>query len=120
MTTDLAALIDAKLIHGRRLRVVVRQATTFSDTYNVEGFKTRLFMRMGRLLMPAADAIVAVSDGVASDLRAQVPRAAGKVTTIYNPVVGPGLAEQAAAPVEHPWFGDGGEPVILAAGRLVG
>ena len=76
-------------------------------------------MRLARLLMPAADAIVAVSDGVASDLRAQVPRAAGKVTTIYNPVVAPGLSEQAAAPVEHAWFSNGGEPVILAAGRLV-
>ena len=119
LTTDLAALM-AKLTYGRRLRVVVRQATTFSDTFDVEAFKTRQFMRLARLLMPAADAIVAVSDGVACDLRAQVPRAAGKVTTIYNPVVGPGLSEQAAFPVEHPWFGDGGAPVILAAGRLSG
>ena len=35
LTTDLAALF-AKLVHGRRLRVVVRQATTFSDTFDVE------------------------------------------------------------------------------------
>ena len=54
-------------------------------------------MRLVKLLMPFADGIVAVSEGVASDLRAQVPRAASKVTTIYNPVVAPGLSEQAAA-----------------------
>ena len=60
-----------------------------------------------------------MSEGVASDLRIQVPRAASKVTTIYNPIVSPELTEQAAAPVEHPWFSDGGDPVILAAGRLV-
>ena len=119
LTTDLAALM-AKLVHGRRLRVVVRQATTFSDIYNGERFKTRLFMRLARLLMPAADAIVAVSDGVAADLRVQMPRAASKVTTIYNPVVGPEMAELAAAPVAHPWFAGDGATVILAAGRLSG
>lgn len=119
LTTDLGALL-AKLIHGRRLRVVVRQATTFSDTLSAVPFKTRQFMRLARLLMPAADAIVAVSEGVASDLREQVPRAAGKTITIHNPVVGPGLAEQAAEAVEHRWLVDGGEPVVLAAGRLSG
>ena len=67
--------------------------------------------------MPLADGIVAVSEGVAADLRGQVPRAAGKIVTIHNPVVGPGLAEQAAEAVEHPWFGDG-EPVVLAVGRM--
>ena len=117
LTTDLGALL-AKLIHGRRLRVVMRQATTFSDTLNDVPFKTRQFMRLARLLMPSADAIVAVSEGAASDLRGQVPRAAGKIVTIHNPVVGPGLVEQAAEAVEHRWFGDGGEPVVLAAGRL--
>ena len=30
------------------------------------------------------------------------------------------MAEQAAVDVEHAWFGDGGAPVILAAGRLSG
>ena len=72
LTTDLAAL-TAKLVHGKRLRVVLRQATTFSDLFGDVGFKARQLMRLVRLVTPAADAIVAVSDGVASDLRAQVP-----------------------------------------------
>ena len=117
LTTDLAALV-AKLIRGKQLRVVIRQAITFTDALDVPEFRHGLYMRLVRLLMPVADAIVAVSDGVADDLRAQAPRAATKIITIYNPVVAPGLSEQAAAPVEHPWFGDGGAPVILAAGRL--
>ncbi len=116
LTTDLAALL-AKVVYGRRLRVVVRQATMFSAAFDLEGARTRQFMRLARLLMPRADAIVAVSEGAALDLRARVPRAAGKIVTIHNPVVGPGLAEQAAEAVEHPWFGDG-EPVVLAAGRM--
>ena len=117
LPTDLAALI-AKLFQGRRLRVVLRQSTTFSEAFGTAAFKSRQVMRLMRLLMPAADAIVAVSEGAASDLRGQVPRAAGKIVTIHNPVVGPGLAYQAAEAVEHPWFVDGGEPLVLAAGRL--
>ena len=115
--SDAAALI-AKLFHGRRLRVIVRQANTFTDSIAERRFKSRQTMRLVRLLMPFADGIVAVSDGVADDLRAQAPRAAGKITTIFNPVVSPDIFEQAAAPVEHAWFNDGGAPVILAAGRL--
>ena len=117
LATDLAAL-TVKLIHGDRIRVVVRLANTFNDVLVAERYKVRMTLRLERLLMPAADAIVAVSDGVADDLRAQAPRAAGKIITIFNPVVSPDIFEQAAAPVEHPWFGDRGAPVILAAGRL--
>ena len=117
LPTDLAALI-AKFFHGRRLRVVVRQSTTFSRAFGTEAFKSRQVMRLVRLLMPLADGIVAVSEGAASDLLSHVPRAAGKIVTIHNPVVGPGLGEQAAEAVEHSWFVDGGEPVVMAAGRL--
>ena len=113
-----AAVLVAKLIYGSRIRVVVRQANTFTDSLRDRTFKTRRVMGVVRSLMPFADRIVAGSDGVATDLRLQAPRAASKIITIYNPVVAPGLAEQAAAPVEHPWFGDGGAPVVLAAGRL--
>ena len=117
LTADVAALV-AKLLYGRRLRVTVRQATTFTDALGDVGFKTRQLMRLARLLMPAADAIVGVSEGAASDLRAQVPRAAHKIVTIHNPVVGSELAEQAAEPVEHRWFVRREDPVVLAAGRL--
>ncbi len=117
LTTSDAASLVAKLLNGRRSRVVVRQANTFSDLFALRDFKNRQVLRVVRLLMPLADGIVAVSEGVATDLRDQVPRAAGKIVTVHNPVVGPGLVEQAAEAVEHPWFGDG-EPVVLAAGRM--
>ena len=115
--SDAASLV-AKLVHGRRLRVVVRQANTFTDLFTRREFKNRQVLRLVRLLLPMADGIVAVSEGVASDLGAQAPRAARKIVTIHNPVVAPGLAEQAAEAVKHPWFGDGIAPMVLAAGRL--
>lgn len=65
-----------------------------------------------------ANAIVAVSDGVADDLvrTADLPRE--RITTIYNLVVTPELHARAEAPPPHPWLADGGWPVIVAAGRL--
>jgi glycosyltransferase involved in cell wall biosynthesis len=76
---------------------------------------------LGDLLRRAylgADAIVAVSDGVADDLatHAGIPR--GRITTVYNPVVGPDLIAKAQKRPDHPWFVPGEPPVILAAGRL--
>ena len=41
-----------------------------------------------------------------------------RVHTIYNPVVTGDLDRKAREPVEHPWIGGDGPPVILAAGRL--
>ena len=47
-----------------------------------------------------------------------VSRAA--VTTINNPVVTPDLIRLAEEEPDHPWFSDGGPPVVLSAGRLTG
>jgi glycosyltransferase involved in cell wall biosynthesis len=65
-----------------------------------------------------ADVIVAVSNGVADDLAeaAGIPR--DRITTVYNPVVGPDVHAKAREPLDHPWFAAGEPPVILGVGRL--
>ncbi|MFO1432288.1 MAG: glycosyltransferase [Candidatus Competibacteraceae bacterium] len=65
-----------------------------------------------------ADAIVAVSDGVADELvlHAGIPRS--HLTTVYNPIVGPEIRVKARAEVSHPWFEPGEPPVILGVGML--
>jgi glycosyltransferase involved in cell wall biosynthesis len=65
-----------------------------------------------------ADAIIAVSNGVADDLAATtgIPRA--RITTVYNPVVDPDLIAKGRQPLDHPWFARGQPPVILGVGRL--
>lgn len=66
---------------------------------------------------PQAEAIVAVSEGVAEDLvRLGLPR--DKVQAIYNPVVESRFLEAAEQPIDHPWFGVPGRPVIVGAGRI--
>ena len=110
--------LTAKLMLGGRIRVVVRMESTLSEMFRSASYNRRLKLLLLKLLLPAAEGVVAVSQGVADDLRELVPAISHKVTTIYNPVVQAKIAEQAAAPVEHPWFNADGPPVVLSAGHL--
>jgi len=78
----------------------------------------RFMPLLKRLFYPHADAIVAVSHGVADDLAkvTRIPR--GRIRVIYNPVVIPDLLQKVEEPVKHPWFSDGSQPIVLGVGRL--
>lgn len=75
--------------------------------------------RQRRLLTPEAAHYVTVSRGMAENLSSvcHVPKT--MITTIHNPAYSSGIARQAEAPADHPWFTDGGPPTILSVGRLV-
>lgn len=68
---------------------------------------------------PWADAIVAVSRDMAVELATGIGVPRDRIDVILNPVITPDLADQAAAPLEHPWFAPGQPPVLLGIGRLV-
>jgi glycosyltransferase involved in cell wall biosynthesis len=74
--------------------------------------------RLLRRTYMAADAIIAVSDGVADDLAASTGIPRTHITTIYNPVVTPQLQTKTLEPLDHPWFVPGAPPVLLSVGRL--
>ena len=116
-TAVLVALI-AKVSFARSVRVVVRQANTYSALFAHASLKDRMILRVLKVLMPRADCVVANSNGSADDLGRSVPGVAGRVQVVPNPVVTPELRDQAALPVEHPWFEDTGAPVVLSVGRL--
>ncbi len=112
------------LLAHRGGRSATRLIVTLHNTYSLKMQRTRdprgrLLNRFMARAVRRADAIVAVSDGVAEDYArsAGLPRAS--IRTIYNPVVHPGLLEQAAEGVDHPFFAAGQPPVLVAAGRLV-
>jgi glycosyltransferase involved in cell wall biosynthesis len=73
---------------------------------------------MIRRFYPWADALSAVSDGVADDLARVCGMPREKIVTTWNPVVTPALFEAAAQPLEHPWFRPGEPPVVLGVGKL--
>ena len=114
----LPALV-ARTFFCRSVRTWVRQDGVFSNQIADAGYKHRTILKLIRWHLPAADAVIAVSRGVAKDLENRVPRIAGTVQVIPNPVPHDDIARQAAMPLEHPWFADPDVPVILSAGRLV-
>ena len=114
---NVAALLE-RLILGRRTRVVVRLANTYSEEFVHGSFKSRLVQRLLKMLLPVADRIVAVSSGVGADVVRELPQIADRVEVISNPVVEYDHAEKSAEDVDHPWFDDADVPVVLAAGRL--
>jgi len=67
---------------------------------------------------PRGEAVVAVSGGVAEDLRGHFRIPGERIHTIHNPVVTETLCRRAAEPLDHPWFSSAAPPVILAVGRL--
>lgn len=79
----------------------------------------RLMPRLARIFYPRAEAVIAVSQGVADDLSALLGEGRARILVIPNPVVTPELEMLAAESPDHPWLQAGGPPVILAAGRLV-
>jgi len=106
-----------------RARVPVRVAISEHNTLSVRAAHARA--RRWRVLpelearwYPRADAILAVSEGVADDLArtARLPRE--RIAVTYNPVVGPELAAAAREPVEHAWLCPGAVPVVLGVGKL--
>lgn len=78
----------------------------------------RLMPRLARAFYPGADAVIAVSQGVADDLGRLLAGRPSNMVAIPNPVVTPELADLAAEPPAHPWLRDPAVPVCLAAGRL--
>ena len=112
--------IWARALARAPTRLVVSEHTIPSlSAAHSEQVRARALPVFMRRAYPKADAIVAVSEGVARDLAALIGVPRGMITRIYNPVVTPELAARAGEPLDHPWFRAGEPPVVLGAGRLV-
>lgn len=109
----------AKRLAGTATRVLVSERTVPSQMLATSSlWRNRFLPPLMFRTYQQADVIVSVSQALGDDL-AQVtgiPRA--RITTIYNPVVGPEIERLAAEPAEHPWFAADGPPVVLGVGRL--
>jgi glycosyltransferase involved in cell wall biosynthesis len=75
-------------------------------------------LKLARRAYGWADAVVAVSQGIADDLVEHTALVVDRVVTVTNPTWSPAIAAAAAAPLEHPWLAPGEPPLLLAAGRL--
>lgn len=102
-----------------KTRVILREANTPSRITQALSGLTRVGMPLLiRWFYRWADAVVAVSEGVATDLELTSKLSRGLIHVLPNPVLTPDLPQLAAAPLDDPWFGPGEPSVVLGVGRL--
>lgn len=112
------ALVARKLARTRN-RIFIRLGTHLSTALKDKSAPRRwLRFRTARLLYPSADGIIAISQGVADDVARFAHLPGDMIQVIPNPVVSREIQEAAKEPMDHPWFNDGSDTVLLAAGRL--
>lgn len=71
-----------------------------------------------RRLYSGADAVVAVSDGVADNLAAFARLPRERIRVIHNPVVTDQCGQTSAQDTSHPWLAEHHIPLVIGAGRL--
>lgn len=109
----------ARQLAGVDTRVVLSEVDAVRDTMEgARDWKMRYLPRLMGRAYGHADAVIAVSDGIADDLSAWTGLDRGRITTVYNPTVTPEILAKASAPPDHPWFAPGEPPVVLGVGRI--
>jgi len=109
----------ARRLAGVPTRVVIRLGTNLSGAFKdkpVWRYWGRY--RLMRLIYRWADAVVAVSQGVAEDTARITGLLPERIHVVRNPVITRSLPEQASELCDHPWLRERTQPIILAAGRL--
>ncbi len=102
---------------GVATRVFVRVAADL-DVIGSGRLRHRLLRAAVRLAYARSAGVIAVSDGVAADVRARAGVPERLLHTIYNPVVDDDFDRRAAEPVRHPWLERPDQPVVVGMGRL--
>jgi glycosyltransferase involved in cell wall biosynthesis len=109
----------ARGLAGVSTRLVLSERNTLSSSITGgASVAARLLPYLMRIAYRQADAVIAVSKGVADDLAGSIDLSRERITVIYNPVVTEELLFRSKCPLDHPWFSPQEPPVLLAAGRL--
>lgn len=111
------ATVASRLLSGARTKVILTEHLAIDD--RAAGIGDQLFRWLARAFYPRADAIVAVSNGVADSFSVATGIPRDSIDVIYNPVLTPAYWRSVRTPASHPWFADGSPPVVLGVGRLM-
>jgi len=113
----------AKYYSGTPTRVVVgahiNMSTQDTECYSSGKSKLRYMRPLLQRCYRRADAVVAVSEGVAKDIAKYLGLHRAHITAIYNPIETREIEALSHEPLSHPWFDSGTVPVILGVGRFV-
>jgi glycosyltransferase involved in cell wall biosynthesis len=117
---NVVAMVASRIARARN-RTVISVHCVFggTDAWTRRDFRLRALPWLLGRLHRWADAVVAVSDGVADDLTRTAGVPSKRIRVILNPVITPTLIASAGDRPAHPWFEDTTRPIIISAGRLV-
>ena len=111
--------ICSKWLAGVSTQVVVTVHNTLSrEAQNATRLRRKLVPYFLGWFYPKADAIVAVSQGVAEDLARISGLPVAQIKVIYNPIVTSEFLGKIHEPINHPWLLPNQPPMILGVGRL--
>lgn len=116
---NVTAVLASRLAGGDMRLVLSERAHLGSVLAAYPGWRMSLTARLLRWTYPAADLVIAVSQGVADDLAGRTGLPPERIAVAPNPVIDAGLLALAQEPPSHPWLREPGPPVIVAAGRLI-
>lgn len=116
---NIAALL-AKAASLSRTKVVICQHNPISVNHSTSDSALYRYVPLAyRMLSPLITRAVAVSSGVATELRTVAGLPVDRILTVNNPVVGPDFQARSEESGDHPWFNQANRPVFVTAGRLV-
>lgn len=121
-SNDVACLVlILRRLCFRDMRVIVTQHLSLSGPMNVAGalksLKQGVIHIAMRLLLPKADAVVAVSHMLALDMRNVLRLPELPIHVIHNPIVGVDFEHKATQTTDWPWS-DQDSPTVIFVGRL--
>jgi len=109
----------AKKISRVNTRVVVSERNNSSPmTDNNSRFRSFVIRLMNRYLYRTADAVHAVSHGVALASARRLGLPSELIQVVYNPVVSQWMQDMSQIDLNFPWLKNSHSSLILAAGRL--
>lgn len=116
--SNIVALWARSLAHVQT-RVVVRISNHLSHSLtHTPSLSRRVQLWSARRFYLWADAVIAVSQGLADDFAQMTRVPPERITAIDNPVLTNAQRDKMSATLDHPWFAPGSPPVLLSAGRL--
>ena len=111
--------VMAKALARTPTRIVVSERNTYSKARSDSvSWRSRVVGGLMRWAYRRADAVVAISSGVADDLSRCIGLERERISVIYNPVVTDQLIAQSFSDTGHPWLAAKRVPVVLGVGRL--
>lgn len=110
--------IIAKALSFSSCNLVITEHTDREMVISKANLKEHLISVIARWIYPAANHIIAVSEGVAKSLQTTLSVPYSKIKIIHNPVIPSHFYKLTKENVNHKWFKQTEVPIIVAVSRL--